>query len=203
MNLAIVYDTETTDKIDFKGRSSDPAQPHIVQLAAALIDLDTQYPVSVINLIVKPEGWTIPQETTDIHGISTEMALEVGIPEREVLEMFLRVWGGRLRIAHNDSFDARIIRIAMKRFFSDDNETFNEWENCEKFCTLHNSKPILKLPPTEAMKRSRFKNCYKPPNLGEAYKFFTDQDLEGAHNAMIDVEACAAVYFGIKDHEQG
>jgi len=44
--------------------------------------------------------------------------------------------------------------------------------------------------------RTNFKN----PNLGEAYKFFTGKDLEGAHNAMVDVKACIEVYFGILDH---
>jgi hypothetical protein len=40
---------------------------------------------------------------------------------------------------------------------------------------------------------------YKSPNLGEAYEHFTGRPLEGAHNAMVDVKACMAVYFAIKD----
>lgn len=39
---------------------------------------------------------------------------------------------------------------------------------------------------------------HKSANLGEAYKHFTGNELAGAHNALVDVQACMAVYFAIK-----
>ena len=41
----------------------------------------------------------------------------------------------------------------------------------------------------------------KSPNLGEAYKHFTGQDLVGAHDALVDIMACKTVYYGIKNHQ--
>ena len=45
MNLALFYDTETTGLPDFKAPSEAQHQPHIVQLAALLVDLFQSTPV--------------------------------------------------------------------------------------------------------------------------------------------------------------
>ena len=71
MALLFFYDTETTGIPNFKEPSEHPDQPHIVQIAAALVDDETRKTVSSINLIIKPDGWAIPEELTEIHGIST------------------------------------------------------------------------------------------------------------------------------------
>jgi DNA polymerase-3 subunit epsilon len=74
------------------------------------------------------------------------------------------------------------------------------WKAGKAECTQRLATPILKLPPTDRMKAAK-RFHYKSPNLGEAYQHFTGQPLEGAHNAMVDVRACAAVYFAIKATE--
>ena len=75
MTLAIFYDTETSGLPLFKEPSEDPRQPHIVQLAACLVDLDTGQTVSSMDVIVRPNGWTIPDNVAAIHGITTERAM--------------------------------------------------------------------------------------------------------------------------------
>ena len=62
MNPALFFDTETTGLPLFKEPSEHPDQPHLVQLAASLVDLDTRAVLSSIDVIVKPDGWTIPDE---------------------------------------------------------------------------------------------------------------------------------------------
>jgi len=42
----------------------------------------------------------------------------------------------------------------------------------------------------------------KTPKLSEAYQFFTGRDLDGAHNAMVDVDGCIAVYWAVRDRQQ-
>lgn len=200
MILGLVYDTETTGLPAYSDPSNSPHQPHIVQLAAAMVDLETRIVLQSMNVIIKPNNWTIPSEVAAIHGISQEMAIDIGISEVTAVHAFIGLWERcGVRIAHNDSFDARIIRIALKRYgFA--LHTMDAWKTAEKYCTALQSKPILQLPPTEKMKATRFKNSFKMPKLEEAYKHFTGNDLEGAHNAMVDVEACLAVYFGIIDN---
>lgn len=206
MNLALFYDSETQGLPLFSEPSEDPRQPHIVQLAACLVDLDTRRTLASMDVIVRPDGWTIPDEVAAIHGISTERALAVGIPESLAVRMFLELWGGRPRIAHNESFDARMVRIAMKRFTDPHVEdevlpTSDEWKAGEAKCTQLLATPILKLPPTEKMRKAgRFH--HKSANLGEAYQHFTGKQLEGAHSAMVDVRACMDVFFAITAPQQ-
>ena len=119
-NAAIFFDTETTGLPDWSQPSEAPHQPHIVQLAAQLVNLDTRRVISSMDVIIRPDGWTIPQETTVVHGITNEMAMDLGVPEAAAVEMFLGLWKNRLRIAHNEQFDARIMRIALMRFFGEE-----------------------------------------------------------------------------------
>lgn len=197
MNVALAYDSETTGLVDFKAPSEAPHQPHIVQLAAMLVDLDTWKTIASLDVIVRPEGWTIPDEAAAIHGVTTERALKVGVPESLAVELLLELHKqAAVRVAHNEGFDARIVRIACKRFF--DEATADEWKAGKAECTQLLSTPILKLPPTEAMLRTRFKNNFKSANLREAYEFFTGKPLQNAHSAIADVRGCLAVYRAIK-----
>ena len=199
MNLKLFYDTETTGLPDFKAPSESAHQPHIVQLAALLVDMDTRETIQSMDVICRPDGWTIPDEVAAVHGITTEHAAEVGIPEHLAVSMFMELWAGRARVAHNEQFDARIVRIALMRFHSE--EAADIWKSGPTECTARLATPICALPPTEKMKAvGRFH--HKTPNLGEAYRHFTGNDLVNAHSAMADVIACRDVYFAIKGAQQ-
>ena len=60
-----------------------PKQPHIVSIAAELHD-ETGKTIELYEAIVYPDGWTIPKEASDVHGITDEIAKAKGIPEKEV-----------------------------------------------------------------------------------------------------------------------
>lgn len=183
MSLILPFDTETTGIPNWQTPSGGDDQPHIVQLAALLVDSDTQKTIQSMDVIVRPNGWTIDQEMTDIHGITQEFAMDVGIPEKIALEMFLALHeAADLRVAHNTTFDNRIIRIATKRYSSED--VINAWKDAPYYCTMINGRKVM---------------GGKQPKLTEAYKHFTGLDLEDAHSAMADTQACAKVYFGILD----
>ena len=202
MNTALFFDSETTGLPLFKEPSEHPDQPHIVQLAAMLVDLDTRRRLSSFEVIVRPEGWTIPDEVAAIHGITTEKALEIGVNESMALGMLLELWNEdqpRMRIAHNRSFDDRIVRIALMRY--EDVPLADKWKAAPGQCTATMATPIMQLPPTEKMKRAGF-NKFKTPNLGEAYRHFTGRELQGAHSAMADTRACAEVFFAIQGSPQ-
>ena len=59
--MILFWDSETTGLPDFNLRARDPAQPHIVQLAAILTD-DGGSVYESHNVIIKPDGWTITKE---------------------------------------------------------------------------------------------------------------------------------------------
>ena len=147
MKTAIFYDTETTGLPLFKEPSEHPDQPHVVQLAAKLVNLDSRKVIATIDHIVKPDGWAIPDDVAKIHGITTEHALDVGLDESDVLVSFLSLWEqASIRIGHNEPFDARIVRIACMRHA--DEFMADKWKAGTSACTQILSTPILKLPPT-------------------------------------------------------
>jgi len=89
--LIAIYDTETTGLPRFKDPSDDPRQPHLVDLCILLYTPQGEL-VDSFEAMIRPDGWVIPDEVAAIHGITTEMALEHGIPEMEALGGFLRVY---------------------------------------------------------------------------------------------------------------
>ena len=200
MTYALFYDTETSSLPIWEKPSEHPDQPHIVQLAARLVDLESRDTISSIDVIIKPDGWTIPDDIAEIHGITTEKAHDLGVPESTALDMFMQLWGQRERIAHNESFDARIVRIAQHRFNRNESE-IDAWKSGQIQCTARLATPIVKCPPTPKMIAAGRKH-HKTANLCEAYAFFTGNQLANAHSAMVDVQACMTVYFAIQDLRQ-
>lgn len=191
------FDTETTGLPGWKSPSEAAHQPHLVEIAGLRYTANGEL-VGGVSQIVKPEGWTIPQETIDIHGITNEVAAEKGTPEVFAIAAFMALYDGcALRVAHNRSFDDRIIRIALMRNAGEDEA--NSYKERPGECTALLSKPVCKLPATEAMKKTSFKNSFKTPTLAEAFTFLTGgRKIEGAHRAMSDAQHCARVYFLLK-----
>lgn len=193
--MYLFYDTETSGLPDFRKPSDAPNQPHIVQLAALLTD-DAGNELGSVDLIVCPDGWDIPDKVAAIHGISQEKATDCGVPEKRAVEIFLALAtiAGR-RVAHNDQFDARIVRIALKRFYQP--VVADHWKAMPSECTMKTASPIMQMEPTERMVAAGF-NHHKNPKLSEAYEHFFGEELEGAHNAMVDVRACKRIFFEMK-----
>ncbi|TVU79888.1 3'-5' exonuclease [Pseudoalteromonas neustonica] len=184
MKPLVSYDTETTGMPDWKTPSDGENQPHIVQLSAVKHDPETKELIGELDLIIKPDGWVIPQETIDIHGITNEHAIEVGIPEKEAIQQLLDFCEGSERIAYNRTFDQRIVRIGLKRFF--DEKAQEQWaQKDDHHCSMFLAKKAMK--------------AGKNPKLVEAYKHFIGKELEGAHNALNDAKASMAVYFAVTE----
>lgn len=199
--MILVFDTETTGLPLWREPSDHPGQPHLVQFAALLMETDG-IERACINIMVKPEGWTIPAETSAIHGITTEMAAEFGIPEITVVNMFLNLVG-RAEIAtaaHNESFDWRIMRIAMLRSGMD-KSAIERIEGCRRLCTMRMADKIMQLPPTAKMIAAGFLKS-KAPNLTECMAHFFNEPHDKAHDAMADVRACARVLIHISNMEK-
>jgi DNA polymerase-3 subunit epsilon len=183
MTPILFFDTETTGLPDWKSPSDAEHQPHIVQLAAILADADTQEIISSMDVIVRPDDWEIPAETVEVHGISQQHAEAVGIPEALALDTFLNMWRGSLRVAHNKTFDLRMIRIAIKRY-NKNPLMLDAWSVKDTaFCTMQAAHTVM---------------GGKRPKLAEAYEHFTGKTLDDAHNAMADTKACMELYFELE-----
>lgn len=197
--MLLFLDTETTGLPNFNLPSDHESQPHLVQFAAVMID-DGGIERASVRLTVRPDGWTIPADTAAIHGITTEIAAACGVDAGKVVDIYRGMLDqATIAIAHNANFDERIMRIASMRHGYDRGDV----EAIAKplFCTMTKSTPVLNLPPSERMVASG-RTGPKPPRLSECIKHFFGEDLVGAHDAMIDVRACARVYFHLKSLER-
>lgn len=187
--LVLLYDAETSSMIDWRNPSGGEQQPHIVELYAALADAESGHIVDELHALVKPEGWTFHPEAVAVHGITEERATLEGQPEALVFTRFLQMHArAKERVGHNESFDARIMRIAHKRYRDD--EAAEAFKAAPAFCTMRAMTDHCKLPGK--------RGGYKFPTLSEAYQHFFGRPLEGAHGAKSDALAAGKLYFALK-----
>lgn len=192
----LFFDTETSGLPLFRAPSSDPGQPHCVQIAAILTD-DRGAEKASINLIVKPEGWEIPEAASNVHGITTEMADRYGIREAVASAMFYDLLcRADTHVAHNVKFDRQIVEIMFAR------ASINRPIPGRAFCTADATAPICNLPPTARMLSAGF-NKPKTPKLEEAYRHFFGEEIIGAHDALVDVRACMRIYWHLIESQGG
>lgn len=196
MNI-LAMDTETTGLPIWKEPSESEVQPHIVEIAALLYS-PTGELIDEYSTLVKPDGWAISQEMTDIHGITQEQAMDEGIPEAEALAKYLEIHArAGLRIGHNISFDDRVVRIAIKRYGAAETQEERDaiadaYKAGETFCTCWKNKAVLAIPGPRG---------HKLPTLGETYQHYFGCLPEVAHRARADAEACARIYFAMQQKE--
>jgi len=185
--MLMVFDTETDGLVQKNFPASHPSQPHLVQLACLLIDGSGREYASV-SLIVKPEGYLIHEQASKIHGITTELAHDIGVPLRVAVACFtnLRALADDGIAAHNMDFDQMVMDAAIHRIGAKPSNL----GPARRICTMRESSELVGLPPTDRMRAAGFdKN--KPPNLNELHKFLFGEGFAGAHDAMTDARACA------------
>lgn len=186
----LIFDTETTGLVNTKHPYDFDAQPHLVQLACIIADNNFNI-VSEYSCIVKPDGYEIPTQASDVHGITTEHAIEHGIDLLEAVCRFKDMLDSAdTLVAHNIDFDMIVMRASLHRSEFNLDELIG---SKDKYCTMQNCINTLKLP-------GRY-GKYKWPKLAECYKHYTGNELDGAHDALIDTRACLEVLKHIKNTE--
>lgn len=111
--MNVTFDVETTG-LPLKGTNWDTdfmSFPYLVQLSWKRSDED-----SVNDYIIKPEGYEIPIEATEIHGISTEKANKEGAYFYSVAIRFIKdCLQANHIIGHNIYFDTSIFKANVLR----------------------------------------------------------------------------------------
>jgi len=182
--MKLTFDTETTGLINYKAPKIHECQPRCVQLGAILSD-DEGHIRGELNLLIKPDGWTVPDEAAAIHGITTEMCEKFGVPIVLALNLFNRfVSMSDTLVAHNFSYDDQILQNEFHRLGRP-----TEFTAKPSFCTMKASTNIVAIPG---------KRGNKWPTLQETHKHFFGEEFVGAHDAMADVRACKRVFYHLK-----
>jgi len=184
--MYLFFDTETTGlPKSWKAPVSDLNNwPRLVQIAWLQYDAEGEK-ISGQDYIIKPDGFTIPVEASQVHGITTEQAIQEGVALNSVLEEFSKLIDeSTVLVAHNMNFDEKIIGAEFLR-----EGIQNRLFEIERLCTMKASTNYCQLPGNYG---------YKWPKLSELHIKLFDADFEEAHNASVDIEACAKCFWELK-----
>ena len=109
--MYLIFDTETTGlpkRWDAPVTDTDN-WPRVVQIAWQLHDAMGEC-LEQQDFLIKPEGFNIPYDAEQVHGISTELALEEGHELEEVLEKFNDcLKKASFVVGHNVGFDINVL----------------------------------------------------------------------------------------------
>ncbi|HJH32697.1 MAG TPA: 3'-5' exonuclease [Methanosarcinaceae archaeon] len=183
----LIFDTETTGlPKNYKAPITDLNNwPRLVQIAWHHCDNSGNI-ISNSDYIVKPQGFTIPENAAKVHGISTETAINEGIDLEIVLNEFASAMERSDHlVAHNIKFDENIVGAEFLRV-----DIKNRLSNIPKICTMEMSTGHCRLPG---------KYGYKWPSLSELHYKLFNEDFDEAHDAAVDVRACANCFFELKN----
>ena len=195
--MILFFDTETTGFPSRDVPLNHVSQPWIVQLAALLTE-DDGTERAAISFPVRPEA-KIPAHVAAVHGITTELAQRAGVGNTTAVAMWDRLAQlAEMVVAHRIEFDWEIMQVAWARARLPGGLSLDEKHgHLRRFCTMEAATPVVNIPPTEAMLATGRRQP-KAPKLAECIQHFFGEELVGAHDALVDVRACARVYFRLR-----
>ena len=169
----LCFDTETSGIPDFSKPAHADGQPRLASYAFLFVDEDFEIEHRVVGLI-RPDGWEMPPEAQAVNGLSTAMLLEKGESVVYAVGVFREaIDSGRTLVAHNLSFDAKIMRGELRRANLSD-------ENCTKgICTMRSLTAACAIPHPRG-------TGLKFPSLTEACRIIAKREVRNAHGALPD-----------------
>ena len=184
----LFFDTETTGlPLNWNAPVSDLNNwPRLVQIAWIVYKNGIR--VSNNDFIIKPEGFRIPVDASNIHGITNERAEKDGVSLQVVLNEFKNIIAQvDFLVAHNMSFDEMVMGPEFLR-----NNMSNYIVTKQRICTKESSTNFCAIPSPNGF------NDYKWPKLSELHMKLFGTEFEDSHNAITDVDATAKCFWELK-----
>ncbi|MDO6490092.1 MULTISPECIES: DNA polymerase III subunit alpha [unclassified Cellulophaga] len=191
--MYLIFDTETTGlpkRWDVPYTDTDN-WPRCIQIAWQLHD-DMGNVIEHQDYLVKPDGFNIPYDAEKIHGISTALAEQDGIPLAEVLEKFNEALNKtKFVVGQNVGFDLNIMGAEFHRL-----QVENQLQELPVLdtCTEHTAT-LCQIPGGRGGK-------FKLPTLTELHQFLFGEPFGEAHNATADVEATTRCFLELVRKQQ-
>lgn len=201
----IVFDVETTGLLP---KNPADEHPYITQLSYAIYNTDINEFDNTFNVYIKvPENIIISEKITELTGVTRELLNKKGVDIVYALQTFYNAYITCDEVvAHNLSFDSKMIYTETKRNFNNLGTTeeslnilemfessFCAFYKIEKYCTMMNSIDICSIIKTNS--RGSYK---KYPTLCELYLRLFESNPDNLHNSMIDVIVCLRCYLMIR-----
>ncbi|MBU2927822.1 DNA polymerase III subunit alpha [Winogradskyella psychrotolerans] len=191
--MYLIFDTETTGlpkRWDAPITDTDN-WPRCIQIAWQLHD-GMGNCIEHQDYLVQPEGFNIPYDAEKIHGISTELAQEQGVPLAEVLEKFnIALSKTKFVVGQNVKFDLNIMGAEFVR--EDVTNPLQELPVLDT-CTEHTAS-LCQIPGGRYGK-------FKLPTLTELHEYLFNKPFSEAHNATADVEATTRCFLELIRRKQ-
>ncbi|UII81054.1 DNA polymerase III subunit alpha [Flagellimonas sp. CMM7] len=178
--MYLIFDTETTG---LPKRWNAPITdtdnwPRCIQIAWQLHDKLGNL-VEHQDMLVQPDGFNIPYEAEQIHGISTALAEQDGVPLSEALELFNEALSkAKFVVGQNVDFDVNIMGCEFHRLGVENSLTsLPVLDTCTEA-----TAELCRIPGGRGGK-------FKLPTLTELHEYLFGEPFAEAHNATADVEA--------------
>ena len=186
--MLFFFDVETTGLPKRRNASYSEVDvwPRIVSISWALHKPD-QSLVAHKYSVIRPDGFSIPADSTRVHGITTAYAKQHGRAVADVLRELnsdLEHHRPSLVIAHNIAFDRNVLLAEALRA-----KCSTPIADVPTYCTMQTTTDLCRLP--------GYGGRYKWPTLAELHHHLFSEGFGEAHNAAADVLACARCYFAL------
>lgn len=188
--LILFFDTETTGiPKDYNAPSTETnIWPRLVQLGWMITDNSGKLYKKTKTKIIYPDGFSIPNESIKVHGITQEKAETEGSVLSDVLDEFYNDFKVcELVVGHNISFDIHVIASELIRLGR--NQERDELESCPTVCTMKGTTDFCEIPGFYG---------YKYPKLQQLFNKVFGINFNDAHDAGADVEATCKCYHELK-----
>lgn len=184
--MYLFFDTETTGlPKNWKAPVTNTQNwPRMVQIGWIVCDEEGRK-IEEFDCIIKPENYTIPEASSNVHGITTEKAIAEGKDLKDILVKFNNlIEKADYIVAHNIKFDEKIVGAEFIR-----KDIESSLFQKERLCTMDASTNFCRIPGPYG---------YKWPKLSELHIKLFGVDFEGAHDAFADIKATEKCFWELK-----
>ena len=223
----VVFDTETTDKINYvedKSGKKRAIMPRVIQLGYIYYDTSDPKKTKIVDKLIDiDDSIEISEGAAKVHGISKDQIKRASPGKKLTMENALEHFLNDVErcdhvVAHNVDFDKNVLIHELKQLENEELKTrglalFETFTKNSKWtCTMRDNIKVCKLQSEKQRNLDLYlkskgdppKNHYKFPKLSETYKhyFGYEPNGEALHDAIMDVVLCLRVfvkYIGGKD----
>ena len=184
----LFVDTETTGLPRFRHAAPWDFSnwPRLVEIAWLLVDGERRE-IDAASYIIKPQGFTVPWDAVQKHGITTDVAVHQGVEIGTALDAFVKdLRRAAVLISHNIEYDQGVLGAELLRAGCP-----NYLYNKKCMCTMQSAAAYCAIP-------GRFRD-YKYPKLSDLHCKLFGHPYREVHRALPDVRAVQRCYFALKD----
>lgn len=178
--MYLIFDTETSGLPDFKKPADAPGQPRMCSIAAKLVN-DSGIECGSLHALIRPDGWddevkSKARQAFAVNGLSYEKLMDEGRSMVGVLAELTELEDACQGIAaYGIAFDMKMLRGERRRLNLADRYGYRP-----DFCIMQGSRKLHKFS--------------KTPTLYDVWGAFFGEELQNAHDALVDVNAAVRVF---------